>query len=297
MSIGGRFMSLSRLTRGAGIAVLLAVTIGSGQVHADKAAASQAQQSQHYYLALGASYAFGFQGAKFQSELQTGTYSAASFNTGYVDDFAQMLAAGRSRLRTVNLSCPGETSDSFISGGCRFHLSGLTLHNDYPASASQLSAALAFLNAHPHQVHVITISLTDLTGNALSDLYFRVCVQNPTCTLSALPAFLAHEEANADEILSALQAASPSSQILVLQEFDPYMVTIPASIPLFDQMNAMLASVATAHGAILADGISPVTPSNLCALTFVCVPPLYDIHPTDGGYAVLAQAVWEAYDN
>lgn len=83
----------------------------------------------------------------------------------------------------------------------------------------------------------------------------------------------------------------------MLQEFDPYMVTIPASIPLFDQMNAMLASVATAHGAILADGISPVTPSNLCALTFVCVPPLYDIHPTDGGYAVLAQAVWEAYDN
>ena len=61
--------------------------------------------------------------------------------------------------------------DSFISGGCRFHLSGLSLHNDYPASASQLSAALAFLNAHPHQVHVIIVKPhTDLTGNALSDL-------------------------------------------------------------------------------------------------------------------------------
>jgi hypothetical protein len=33
----------------------------------------------------------------------------------------------------------------------------------------------------------------------------------------------------------------------------------------------MLASVATAHGAILADGISPVSPSNLCTVTFVCV--------------------------
>jgi lysophospholipase L1-like esterase len=296
MSIGGRFRPLSTLTRGAGIAASLAVAIGGSQVHAANAA-SQAQQSQHYYLALGASYAFGFQGAKFQSELQTGTYSAASFNTGYVDDFAQMLAAGRSRLRTVNLSCPGETSDSFISGGCRFHLSGLSLHNDYPAGVSQLSAALAFLNAHPHQVHVITISLTDLAGNALSDLYFGVCAQDPTCTLDALPAFLAHEEANADEILSALQAASPSSQILVLQEFDPYMVAIPASIPLFGQMNAMLASVATAHGALLADGVSPVSPSNLCTLTFVCVPPLHDIHPTDAGYAVLAQALWAAYDN
>jgi lysophospholipase L1-like esterase len=297
MAIVGRLRSLSPLTRGAGIAMLLAVAIGGSRVHADNTAAFQAEQSQHYYLALGASYAFGFQGAKFQSELQTGTYSAASFDTGYVDDFAQMLAAGRSRLRTVNLSCPGETSDSFIGGGCRFHLAGLSLHDDYPAGVSQLNAALAFLNAHPHQVHVITISLTDLTGNALSDLYFGVCAQDPTCTQNAFPAFLAHEATNEDEILSALQAASPSSQILVLQEFDPYMVAIPASIPLFAQMNAMLADVATAHGAVLADGISPVTPSNICALTFVCLAPLHDIHPTDAGYAVLAQALWAAYDN
>jgi hypothetical protein len=81
-----------------------------------------------------------------------------------------MLAAGRPRLETVNLSCPGETSDGYINGGCRLHLSGLALHNDYPAAAPQLAAAVAFLAAHPHQVHVITISLTDLTGNALSDL-------------------------------------------------------------------------------------------------------------------------------
>jgi hypothetical protein len=296
MFTGVRFMSVSRLTRAAGIAVLLA-TIAGSRVHAERAPAPQAERSQHYYLALGASYAFGFQGAKFQSELQTGTYSAASFDTGYVDDFAQMLAAGRSRLETVNLSCPGETSDSFINGGCRFHLSGLALHNDYPAAAPQLGAAVAFLNAHPHQVHVITISLTDLTGNALSDLYFGTCAQNAACTLAAFPAFLAHEQGNANQILSTLQAASPSSQILVLQEFNPYMLAIPLSIPLFSQMNAMLAGVATAHGAILADGVSPVTSSNICALTFVCSAPLHDTHPTDVGYAVLAQALWAAYDN
>jgi len=62
-------------------------------------------------------------------------------------------------------------------------------------------------------------------------------------------------------------------------------------------MNAMLAGVATAHGAILADGVSPVTASNICALTFVCSAPLHDIHPTDAGYAVLAQALWAAFDN
>jgi hypothetical protein len=83
----------------------------------------------------------------------------------------------------------------------------------------------------------------------------------------------------------------------VLQEFNPFMVALPASVPLFDEMNAMLASVATAHGATLADGVSPVTLSNLCTLTFVCIPPLHDNHPTDAGYAVLAQALWAAYDN
>jgi len=295
MCTGERSKSVSKLTA-VGIAVLLAIA-GGGRVHAEWASTPQARQSQHYYLALGASYAFGFQGAKFQSELQTGTYSAASFNTGYVDDFAQMLAAGRSRLDTVNLSCPGETSDSFINGGCRFHVSGLPLHDDYPAAAPQMGAAVAFLRAHPHQVHVISISLTDLTGNALSDLYFGTCAQDAACTLAAFPAFLAREQGNVNEILSTLRAASPSSQILVLQEFNPYMLAIPLSIPLFSQMNAMLAGVATAQGAILADGVSPVTPSNVCALTFVCSAPLHDTHPTDAGYAVLAQVLWAAYDN
>jgi hypothetical protein len=276
------------------LAILLLLAFSTGRppaVHASN------PQSQHYYMALGASYAFGFQKAKFLEEYQTSTYSAASFDTGYVDDFAAMLAAGHSRLATVNFACPGETSDTFISGGCAFHLSGLALHNDYPLSTPQLSVALAFLNGHPHQVHVITISLTDLSGNALSQLFFNTCGQNPACVLSAFPAYLAHEQANVDQILSALHSASPSSQILVLQEFNPYMLQLPASIPLFNQMNAMLANEATAYGAVLADGVSPVTASNICSLTFSCTAPLYDIHPTDAGYLVLADALWAAYDN
>jgi hypothetical protein len=287
-------LSRSSAALRAGVAALAVLTFAVGQA---PAAHASAPQSQHYYLALGASYAFGFQEAKFQAELQAGTYSPASFNTGYVDDFARMLAAGNSQLKTVNFSCPGETSDTYISSGCAFHTAqGLSLHDDYPASTSQMSAALAFLNSHPHQVHVITISLTDLSGNAFGNLYFNTCAQDLTCTLNAFPAFLAHERANAGQILSALRAASPSSQILVLQEFYADMLLLPAGVPLFAQMNAMLASVATAHGAVLADGVSPATPANICTLTFVCTP-LHDIHPTDAGYAVLAQALWAAYDN
>lgn len=288
-------LSFSSALRRAGIAALLMLGLAITQAPAARASAPP---SQHYYLALGASFAFGYQEAKFLQEYETGTYSAGSFNTGYVDDFAQMLAAGNSQLETVNLSCPGETSDTFIGGGCYFHTGlGLSLHNDYPATTSQLDAALAFLRSHPHQVHVITISFTELSGNALSNLYFNTCHGDATCAENAFPAFLTHEQANADGILSALQAASPSSQILVLQEFNPYMLELPVGIPFFNQMNAMLATVATAHGATVADGVTGVTPSNICGYTYTCTPPLYDIHPKDAGYALLAQALWAAYDN
>ena len=301
-----KFQSRSRLVRSSsalrvGVAALVMMALSIGLA---PSAQATAPQTQHYYLALGASFAFGYQEAKFNVELAAGTYNPASFNTGYVDDFAQLLTHGASQLQTVNYSCPGETTQSFIDGGCPFHLSGLSLHNDYPTTTSQLSVAAAFLNSHPHQVHTITISLTDLAGNALSALYFGTCQgqvparpQDLACLSSAFPAYLAQTQAGANQILTALQTASPSSQILVLQEFDPYMLTLPQSVTPFQQMNAVLASVATAHGTVLADGVTPFTPATLCTLTAVCIPPLHDYHPTDAGYWVLAQALWAAYNN
>ncbi|MDB5074890.1 MAG: hypothetical protein JWO42_1069 [Chloroflexi bacterium] len=306
------FRSRSRLSRSTaalrlGIAALLVLAFSVGLAPAAQARASHDNEGHHharYYLALGASFAFGYQKAKLNAELAAGTYNPASFNTGYVDDFAHRLADDDSHLQTVNYSCPAETTQSFINGGCPFHLSGLSLHNDYPTTTSQLSVAVAFLNSHPHQVRTITISLTDLAGNALSALYFGTCQgqtparpQDLACLVAALPAFFAQTQAGADQILTALQAASPSSQILVLQEFDPLMLALPQSVAPFQQMNAILATVATAHGVVLADGITPFTPANLCTLTAVCTPPLYDIHPTDAGYLVLAQALWAAYDD
>ena len=306
------FQSRSRLSRSTaslrfGIAALVVMAFTIGLAPAAQARASSDDEGHHharYYLALGASFAFGYQKAKLNAELAAGTYDPASFNTGYVDVFAHRLADDQSHLQTVNYSCPGETTQSFINGGCQFHLSGLRLHNDYPVTASQLSVAVAFLNNHPHQVHTITISLTDLAGNALSGLYFGTCQgqvparpQDLACLLAALPAYFAQTQAGADQILTALQAASPSSQIIVLQEFDPLALALPESVAPFQQMNTVLASVATAHRVVLADGVTPFTPANLCTLTAVCTPPLFDIHPTDAGYRVLARAVWAAYDD
>src|SRR5579864_8439237 len=112
----------------------------------------------HYYLALGDSLGFGFQDQKFKNEVATGTYNPATFNTGFVDDFAAHVRTVRPANRVENLACPGETSQTFIDGGCQFH-TGFALHVDYPAATPQLNAALAFLRAHPGQVSPITVDL------------------------------------------------------------------------------------------------------------------------------------------
>lgn len=294
-----RLLRSSVISRvGAATLVSMALCVGlAPSAHARVLRDEEGHHQARYYLGLGASYAFGYQKAKINAELAAGTYDPASFNTGYVDDFAQALAGDESHIQTVNYSCPGETTQSFIAGGCEFHTLGLRLHNDYPAAASQLSTAVTFLSSHPHRVRVITIGLTELSGNALGQLYFGTCKQDVACTTAAFPAFLAQIRAGSDQILTALHAASPASRIIVLQVFDPYMLAIPISIPLWQQMNTVLASVAAAHEAVLADGVTPFTPANLCTLTPVCTPPLNDIHPTDQGYQVLAQALWTAYNN
>lgn len=242
-----------------------------------------------YYIALGDSLAFGFQLGKFQAEETTGTYNPASFNSGYVDDFAQMLVAIRPDIQTVNYSCSGETTATFIAGGCPFHTASLPLHNDYPVTTSQLDEALAFLQAHPGQVSPITI---DLGSNDLKEIT-AICQGSTQCIVTRLAAV----GANFDRILAALKSASPSSEIIVLDSADPYQFIQPSSIPLFGALNAVLAGIATSHRAPLVDIFTPLLgypQATFCTLSFVCTPPLHDVHPTDAGYSLIAQYVWSA---
>ena len=67
-----------------------------------------------YYLALGDSLAYGYHAQQFSAQL-TAHYPvifANEFNDGYVDKFSAAINAPN----TVNLGCPGETSDSLING-------------------------------------------------------------------------------------------------------------------------------------------------------------------------------------
>src|SRR5579871_6902833 len=60
-----------------------------------------------YYLSLGDSLAFGYQ-----------PYQPLISGFGYYDDLAASLEQINPDLKPVNLGCPGETSSTFINGGC-----------------------------------------------------------------------------------------------------------------------------------------------------------------------------------
>ncbi|HEY3828863.1 MAG TPA: SGNH/GDSL hydrolase family protein [Solirubrobacteraceae bacterium] len=248
------------------------------------------------YLALGDSLAFGYSQAKFN-----GLYpneNPAAYNTGYVDDFGKVLKLFTPALQVVNDGCPGETTDSFISGPCAYQLA-FPLHHPYVGgpSSSQLSDALAYLGAHPGTVSPITL---DIGANDALGLIEGACKLEAACIAKGAPAAFAHIGANLGLILGDLRAAAPHAQIIVLGLYNPFGSTIAGADELTAALNKVEAGVAASVGARFADPLPIFNPPGaleaptICLLTNMCTP-LVDIHPTDIGYAVLAGVVLQQY--
>ena len=243
------------------------------------------------YLALGDSLAFGYQEYKFNAAVAaTGTVNPAGFTTGYVNDFSALIETLRPELRTVNYGCPGETTTTFISGGCPYPF---PLHDAY--AGSQLAAAVAFLTAHP-SVSPITL---DLGANDLLGLV-NGCggVTQTTCIYAGAPAVLQTVALNLSKILATLRSVAPRSEIIVLQLYNPLAVVDTSTNSLTEALNTEIAAVAASASARSADAFTPFNlapsePQTLCALTLFCTS-LHDIHPTDAGYQVIAWQFWTA---
>jgi lysophospholipase L1-like esterase len=247
---------------------------------APAAAAAPAQPPGRYLLGLGDSLTFGYQPWRY-------LFDADSFRTGFVDVLAVQLAALRPDIRAVNYGCPGETTASFLEGGCPYNRF-LPLHDDYPAETPQLDQALAFLREHPGEVSPIVISIG---ANDLNRLAAR-CLGSADCEREGLPAVLERVRANLETILGALDAAAPTATVALLAYYDPYALSDPSSIAPVLALNATIAAAAAAHGDLVADAfapfnVTPPQPQRLCALTFACGL-LPDIHPTDAGHVVIA---------
>src|SRR5919204_5734862 len=112
------------------VATLCAAVGAVPQAHA--APAPKYNPPKSVYLALGDSLAFGYQQAKFNANFPAEDPDV--YDTGYVDDFAAELRSIDSRIRTVNLACPGETTDSLLGREpCIYH-PPFRLHSGYSGS-------------------------------------------------------------------------------------------------------------------------------------------------------------------
>jgi lysophospholipase L1-like esterase len=254
-------------------------------------------QVQPSYLALGDSLAFGYSQAKFNSLFPN--ENPADFETGYVNDFADVLKRFRPDLQIVNDGCPGETTESFIHGPCAYvDPDGFTLHHPYAGGpdSSQLSDALAYLGAHPGAVNPITI---DIGSNDALGL-IETCKLEAACVAAGAPAVFAKVATNLGLILGDLRGAAPQAQIIALGVYNPYGETIPGGDALTAKLNEVIAGVAASVGARFADPLpffnppGPREQPTLCLLTNICTP-LLDIHPTDLGYAVLGGLILHQY--
>jgi lysophospholipase L1-like esterase len=244
---------------------------------------------QSYYLALGDSIAYGFQPAKANAGLPP-----SRFNTGYVDVFAARLRTIAPKIRVINYGCPGESTKTFIDGGCSGRRDVRRLHDDF--KGAQLGAALAFLRAHPGQVSPITLSLF---GNDLFEL-LDACKGNFACARARASRSFAQFASRLTSILNQLRAASPKAKIIVTGGWNFNVANLRPTDPLFRSLDTTIGRVAVGAKARFADTFPVFNPegsiarekARICALTFSCSQ--HDPHPTDAGYRAIAAVVWAA---
>ncbi len=242
------------------------------------------------YLALGDSIAFGF---------DRGALPIASNYTGYPEIVAQK--ANKQFDGLVNLSCPGETSGTFISTtapapreNCQAFKAGVGLHTNY--SGPQMDFAIQLLRSTP-QIKLVTI---DIGGNDLIMLQEN-CLGQPACILGQLPATLATYQANLRTIFRRIREEGRyNGRMILVTTYSPDYRD-PLQVAGVGAMNAAALPAAILYKVAIADGFGAFAAAslpfggNVCAagLLLPGVPPnpTCDQHPSPKGRDLLADTV------
>lgn len=242
------------------------------------------------YLATGDSFAFGYHLAQYQQEMLQNTYNPASFQDGYDADFYKQLLGVISGITEINYSCPGETTTSFINGGCAFHTSPSSLHNSYLVGQSQLQVAVAYLQANAGKVSVITLDLGVNDAIALANICQAQA--NPvTCYNQRTAGVLATVRQNYATILDAVRQAAPQARIILIKAPNP--VYYDGTDGLDNGLNQIIDDAAASRNLQVANAYDIFTAGNVCSWTNYCSNPS-DFHPNAVGYSQIAAQVWTA---
>ncbi len=247
--------------------ILLVLLIAVGAAAARAAPGPELVGPRAIYLALGDSLAFGYQ-------------PNLDLTHGYADLlFPQLQPFGTRQV--VNLACPGETTATMLTGGCRASFLRKTRY-----SGSQLAQAQALIRANRGRVSPVTLTIG--ANDVLSDL-------GPGCA-ERVEAFTAHLEqmaANLDQIVGALvEALDGEGDLFVTTYYNPFAQACPGTERHLQEVNDRITAVARRHGAHVV-AVADAFAERICELTWMCSR-YRDIHATTAGYQVIAERILAA---
>jgi lysophospholipase L1-like esterase len=241
------------------------------------------------YLALGDSVPFGFRLAG------AADFPDATTFVGYPELVGEELG-----LDVVNASCPGETTASFVdatapSNGCENSPQGFGYRKSYPLHVSysapdqsQLDFAVQTLT-QTDDVELVTLQV------GANDAF--LCQQTTADRCTSLPEVQnlgATVQANLDRILKAVREHYDGQIVVVTYYALDYS---PQAAAATQALDSGIAQIAKANGADVADGYeafrSAATGAGGSSINAGLVLP-NDVHPSDQGQKLLADAVAEA---
>ncbi len=280
----------------ASAAVLVGAAVGTLVVGTSAGASPLTHE---FYLSIGASESVGFQPTILRPHGQR-------TRLGYANDLVAMEAADGKIVTLTQLGCPGESTTTMLMGGDRCQ-----------PGVSQVSRAVAFLQAHSRERGIVTIDL------GFNDLH--PCIHTLDFSPSCVSTQVATMSGQLSAILDQLQAAAgPGVTFVGLNHNDPFVAAgvsghateqyVDNSVSAFSQLNQALATVYTDHHIVVADvaqafadgvttridvpglGTVPTSVARECALTWICSPAPFgpNLHANAAGYKVIAQAIEDA---
>jgi lysophospholipase L1-like esterase len=282
----------------ASLRLLLAAAVLGGGLVGTAGDAGAADRQPTYYVSLGDSLAAGYQ-------------PVGSFNRGYANQLYRATREEIPGLRLNKLGCPGETTDSMITGEGSLCT--------YP-SGSQLNEAVTFLQAHRGQIWFVTIDIG--VNDALEACFDDAGVWHRACVDAALP----HIESNLASIIEALKGAAPGVPVAGMGYYDPFLgfwvqgergqKLARIDEQTLETLNAGLIYTYRNEGVLAADvaspeffdtanftdlvrtemwGVIPVNVAKACRDTWMCTPcpTCPDVHANTAGNGVIAEALKE----
>ena len=264
------------------LALALSALVGTSAASADDHLDTPAP-----YLALGDSLPYGWDPVSLPFPLVR-----PDFHVGYPEIYAALAD-----LALTNASCPGETSGSFldrdmIDNGCGDVLEVFGLKVAY-GTGSQLAFAVDFLTANP-DTELVSVQL------GANDLF--LC-QNAEagCTPDAFAQALDTLGANLATSLGTLRSVYAGEIVVVNYYALDYRS--PEDLGVAAATGQVVSEVAARFpDVVVADGFAALAPAAARAADSTCEAGLLllkrdgtcDVHPTDRGHRLIAQALAEA---